>query len=43
LWQVPKDLAIKGDQETFTITVTFETGDLYGKVVASRKVVVERL
>jgi hypothetical protein len=42
LWQVPKDLAINGDQETFTITVTFETGDLYGKVVATRQIVVGR-
>jgi hypothetical protein len=33
---------VSGDQETFTITVTFETGELYGKVVASRKVVVSR-
>jgi hypothetical protein len=32
---------IKGDQETFTVTVTFDTGELYGKVVATRKVVVE--
>ena len=31
-WQVPNDLKISGDKETFTATVTYETGILFGKV-----------
>jgi hypothetical protein len=38
---VPKDLKLAGKRETFTATVTYETLDLYGKVQAVRKVVVE--
>jgi hypothetical protein len=37
---VPKDLKLAGKSETFTITVTFETMELYGKVEASRKITV---
>ena len=38
-WRVPKDLAISGDRETFTVTVTCDTKDLYGKIETSRKIV----
>ena len=31
-WQVPNDLQISGDKATFTATVTYETGVLFGKV-----------
>jgi hypothetical protein len=37
---VPKDLKLSGGAETFTVTVNYETLDLYGKVKASRLVVV---
>jgi hypothetical protein len=37
---VPKDLKPSGKTETFTVTVKYETMALYGKVEASRKVVV---
>jgi hypothetical protein len=36
---VPKDLKLAGKTETFTVTVTYETHELYGKVEASRKIV----
>ena len=38
-WRVPKDLAIFGDRETFTITVACDTKDLYGKIETTRKIV----
>jgi hypothetical protein len=37
---VPKDLKLAGESETFTITVRYNTLELYGKVEASRKIVV---
>jgi hypothetical protein len=39
---VPEDLNLKGGRERFTITVTFDTLELYGKVTGSREVVVEK-
>jgi hypothetical protein len=36
---VPSDLKLSGDQEVFTITVTYQTHELYGKVEAWRKCV----
>ncbi len=39
---MPNDLELKGGRERFTITITFDTLDLYGKVVGSREVVVEK-
>jgi hypothetical protein len=38
---VPKDLKLSGKTETFTITVKYDTQELYGKVEASRKLVVK--
>jgi hypothetical protein len=37
---VPSGLEVSGDKETFTATVTYDTGELYGKVEASWKLVV---
>jgi hypothetical protein len=37
---VPKDLKLAGKSETFTATVVYDTLELYGKVEASRKIVV---
>jgi hypothetical protein len=37
---VPKDLKLSGKSETFTVTVKYDTLNLYGKVEASRPVVV---
>jgi len=37
---VPKDLKLRGKQETFTVKVTYETLELYGKVEATRQIVV---
>jgi hypothetical protein len=37
---VPKDLKPAGSMEVFTITVTYQTHELYGKVEAWRKFVV---
>ncbi|NQU23193.1 MAG: hypothetical protein HQ567_18090 [Candidatus Nealsonbacteria bacterium] len=43
MWQVPKDLEISGEKETFTATLTCDTRDLYGKIEASREIVIEAL
>jgi hypothetical protein len=37
---VPKDLKLAGKSETFTVTVTYDTLELYGKVQDSRKITV---
>jgi hypothetical protein len=37
---VPKDLKINGKQETFTVSVVYETHELYGTVKASRTVTI---
>jgi hypothetical protein len=34
---VPKDLKLVGKREVFTITATYDTLELYGKVQGSRK------
>jgi hypothetical protein len=31
---------LSGDDETFTVTIRYDTGDLYGKIAASRTFVV---
>jgi len=41
-WRVPDDLEINGDAEEFTVTVTYETQKLYGKVSAQRKVKIRK-
>ncbi len=41
LWAVPTNLELAGKKETFTIEVTYDTLELYGRVTASRKIVVE--
>jgi hypothetical protein len=33
---VPKDLKLAGKSETFTVTVKYDTLELYGKVQAAR-------
>ncbi len=38
---MPEDLDLNGGPERFTITVTFDTLELSGKVVGSREVTVE--
>jgi len=42
LWQVPQDFKIDGNEETLTITVTYDTQELYGQVTAGREVTVYR-
>jgi len=37
---VPKDLKIKGNEESFTITVNYDTLELYGRLTASRNIVI---
>jgi hypothetical protein len=39
---VPNDLKLSGKEETFTITVAYDTQELYGKVTASREVTIGR-
>jgi hypothetical protein len=34
---VPEDLQLTGDKETFTITVTYDTQELYGTVIGKRR------
>jgi hypothetical protein len=40
-WQVPSDLVLPGPEERLTVTVTCDTGGLFGKVESSRQVIVE--
>jgi len=42
LWQVPQDLKLDGDQEAFTIEVTYDTQELYGTVTGAREITVAR-
>jgi hypothetical protein len=37
---VPKDLKLTGGQETFTIKVSYDTLELYGRVEGSRELVI---
>jgi hypothetical protein len=39
---VPDDLEIKDDEEELTVTVTYETQKLYGKVTAQRKIKIRK-
>ncbi|MEN6427495.1 MAG: hypothetical protein ABFE13_19245 [Phycisphaerales bacterium] len=39
---MPKDLKLDGDEETFTITVTYDTQELYGTVVGKRQIAIVR-
>jgi hypothetical protein len=39
---VPNDLQLSGDEETFTIEVTYDTRELYGTVKEEREIVVRR-
>jgi hypothetical protein len=41
-WRVPDDLEINGDEEELTVTVTYETQKLYGKVTAQRKIKIRK-
>jgi hypothetical protein len=41
-WRVPKDIRLTGKSETFTITVKYDTLELYGKVEASRTVTISK-
>jgi len=41
-WHVPNDLEINGDAEELTVTVTYETQKLYGKVAAQRKIKIRK-
>jgi hypothetical protein len=38
---VPKDLKLSGESEDFTITVVFDTLELYGKVQGARKITIQ--
>jgi hypothetical protein len=38
---VPTGLKLDGEKETFTATVTYDTRELYGKLVASWEFVVQ--
>ena len=42
-WRVPTDLKIKGEKETFTAVVTYDTLDLYGKAEFTHPIVMEAL
>jgi len=39
---VPTDLKLNGSEETFTIQVLYDTQELYGKVTATRQIVICR-
>jgi len=39
---VPNDFEINGSEEELTVTVTYDTQKLYGKVTASRKIKILR-
>jgi hypothetical protein len=39
---VPTDLEIDGDEEELTVTVTYQTRKLYGKVTAQRKITIRK-
>ncbi|HCO94411.1 MAG TPA: hypothetical protein DIU00_10750 [Phycisphaerales bacterium] len=41
-WRVPDDLEINGDAEEFTVTVTYETQKLYGRVSAKQKIIIRK-
>jgi hypothetical protein len=37
---VPEDLKLDGNEETFTITATYNTQELYGTVTGQRQITV---
>jgi len=39
---VPNDLKINGKEETFNVQVQYDTLELYGKVTATRQVIIYR-
>ena len=39
---MPNDLKLSGNEETFTITVTYDTQELYGTVIGKREITVYR-
>lgn len=39
-WRIPKNLKLTGKEEAFTVTVVYDTLELYGKIKASRKIVI---
>jgi uncharacterized FlgJ-related protein len=39
---VPEDLKLNGNKEIFTITVNYDTQQLYGKISAQRQFVIYR-
>jgi hypothetical protein len=39
---VPNDLEMKSDEEELTVTVTYETQKLYGKVTSQRKIKIRK-
>ncbi len=39
---MPTDVKLTGDEETFTITVTYDTNELYGTVVGRREITLYR-
>jgi len=39
---VPTDLKLNGNEETFNVQVQYDTLELYGKVSATRQVVIYR-
>ena len=41
-WRVPTDMEITGDEEELTVTVTYDTQKLYGKVSAQRKIIIRK-
>jgi hypothetical protein len=43
VWHVPENIELQGSKESFTIAVTFDTKELYGKVSTSRQFIVSRV
>jgi hypothetical protein len=39
---VPNDLKLTGSEEIFTITVTYDTQELYGTVIGKREITITR-
>lgn len=42
MWRVPNDLNLNGDAEELTMTVTYDTQKLYGKVSEARKITIRK-
>jgi len=39
---VPVKIKIEGERATFTITITYDTQELYGRVTESRRILIEK-